>query len=63
MVKAGYSENTTPEFRRGRKLDSKTDVAYYGKIKLEVQKEGYIIMAGNKWSSYRCATHITEGNN
>ena len=48
MVKAGYSKNIKPGFRRGRKLDGKTDVAHYGKAKLEVEKDGYMITAGNK---------------
>jgi len=59
LVKAGYSENTTPVFRRERKLDNKTDVTHYGMAKLEFEKDGYIIMTRNKWSSYRRARYIT----
>ena len=59
MVKAGYSKNIKPEFRRGRKKDAKRDVAHYGKAKLEVEKDGYMIKAGNKWSIHRRARHIT----
>ena len=51
----GYRENTTTESWWRRTLDSYTDVTHYDKVELEVEKDGYTMMAGNKWSSYRRA--------
>lgn len=63
MAKEGYSKNIKPKFRRRRKLDGKTDVEHYDKVKPEVEKDRYITMAGSKWSTHRRARHITAVKN